>query len=175
MFKHKGRPTSGKVLIRFGTYNIRNGRNGGLEAALWGMSQVNIDLGIFQEMKMTDGIYTRGSDGYSVVATDAPSQHRGDVAIFHRPAPQFVVEAVQQSGPNVIGFQLATGARQWYIVGCYLALDDTSTIERVVEALRESPKGAELMVVGDLNINLAAPEGDRREEDIAVTFATEGL
>ena len=68
-----------------------------------------------------------------------------------------------------------TGARRWYIVGCYLAPNNTSTIERVVEALRESPKGAELLVAGDLNINSAAPEGDRREEDIAATFATEGL
>ena len=58
--------------IIFGTYNIRNGRNGGLEAALQGMSQANMDLGIFQETKLTDGIYTRGSAGYSVVATGAP-------------------------------------------------------------------------------------------------------
>ena len=82
---------------------------------------------------------------------------------------------MQKYGPNGIGFQLATGARQWYIVGCYLAPDDTSTIERVVEALRDRPKGAELMVAGDLNTNLAAPEGDRREEDITETSATEGL
>ena len=59
--------------IRFGTYNIRNGRNGGLESALQGMSQANMDLGIFQETKCTDGIYTRESAGYRVVATDAPS------------------------------------------------------------------------------------------------------
>ena len=57
-------------------------------------------------------------------------------------------------------------------MGCYLAPDDTLTIERVVEALRDRPKGAELMVAGDLNINLAAPEGDRREEDIATTITT---
>ena len=97
------------------------------------------------------------------------------MAIFHRTAPHFAVEAVQQFGPNVIGFQLTTGARRWYIVGCYLAPDDTSTIERVVKALRECPKGAKLLVAGDLNINFAAPEGDRREEDIAATLATEGL
>ena len=78
-----GRPMSGTVPIRFGTYNIRNGCNDGLEAALQGMSQANMYLGIFQETKLTDGIYTRGSDGYSVVATDAPSQYRGGVAIFH--------------------------------------------------------------------------------------------
>ena len=175
MCKHTGRPTSGKVPIIFGTYNIRNIRNGGLEAALQGMSQANTDLGILQETKLTDGIYTRGSAGYSVVATDAPSQHCGGVAIFHWPAPHFTVEAVQKFGPNVIGFHLATGVRQWYIVGCYLAPDDTSTIERVVEGLRERPKGAELLVKGDLNINIAALEGEWREEDIATTIATEVL
>ena len=58
--------------IRFGTYNIRNGCNGGLEAALREMSQANMDLGILQETKLTDRIYTRRLAGYSVVATDAP-------------------------------------------------------------------------------------------------------
>ena len=134
-----------------------------------------MELGILQETKLTEGISTRGSAGYSVFATDTPSRHRGGVAIFHRPALHFAVEAVQKFGPNVIGFQLATGARQWYIVGCYLAPDDTLTIERFVKALRERPKGAELLVAGDLNINLAAPEGYQREEDIATTIATEGL
>ena len=60
-------------------------------------------------------------------------------------------------------------------MGCYLAPNDTSTIERVVEALGEGPKGAELMVAGDMNVNLAEPEDDRRDEDIAATLATEGL
>ena len=128
---------SGKVPIIFVTYNIRNGRNGGLEAALQEMSKANMDLGILQEMKLTDGIYTRRSAGYSVVTTDVPSRHRGGVAIFHRPEQHFAVEAVQKFEPNVIGFQLATGEQRWYIVGCYLAPDNTSMIERVVEALRE--------------------------------------
>ena len=136
MCKHTGRPTSGKVPIRFFTYNIHNRRNSGLEAALRRMSQANMDLGILQDTKLTDGIYTRRSAGYSVVATDAQSRYRGGVTIFHRPAPHFAVEAVQKFGPNVIGFQLATGARRWYIVGCYLTPDDTSTIERVLEAIR---------------------------------------
>ena len=82
---------------------------------------------------------------------------------------------MRKFGPNVISFQLAIGAQKWYIVGCYLAPDDTSRMDRVVEALRSRPKGAELLVAGDLNANLAAPEGDRRAEDIATTIATEGL
>ena len=52
---------------------------------------------------------------------------------------------------------------------------DTSTIERAVEALKEHPKGAELLVAGDMNKNLAEPEGDWREEDIAAKMATKGL
>ena len=93
---------SGKVPIRFGTYNIHNGRNRSLEAALRGMSQANMDLGILQETKLTDGIYTRGSAGYSVIATDAPIRHCGGVTIFFHSKPHFVVEAVEKFGPNVI-------------------------------------------------------------------------
>ena len=71
-----------------------------------------MDLGIFQEKKVTDRIYTPGSAGYSVFATDPPSRHRVGVVVFHRPAPHFAVEAVQQFRPNIVGFQLATGERR---------------------------------------------------------------
>ena len=60
-------------------------------------------------------------------------------------------------------------------MGCYRAPGNTSTIDWVVEALIERPKGSELLVVGDMNINLAESEGDRRKEDITLTLATEGL
>ena len=58
-----------------------------MEAALQGMSQANMDLGILQETKLTDGVYTRGSAGYNVIATDAPSRHRSGVALFTAPPP----------------------------------------------------------------------------------------
>ena len=54
------KPTDGTVPIRFGIYNIRNGRKGGLEAELWGMFQANMDLGILQETKLTDDVYNCG-------------------------------------------------------------------------------------------------------------------
>ena len=63
--------------------------------ALRGMSHANMDLGILQETKLTDGIYTRGSVSYSVIAMDAPSRHCGGVALFYRSEPHFVVEAVE--------------------------------------------------------------------------------
>ena len=118
MCKISGRSTWGRDLIRFGTYNIRNVRNGGLKSALRGMSLANIYLGIFQETKLTDGVFTWGPDEYSVVATDAPILHCGGVAVFYRPSPRYVVEAVHQFGPKFVSFQLATEERRWYIAGC---------------------------------------------------------
>ena len=92
--------------------------------------------------------------------------------MFHRPAPHFAVEAVHKFGPNVVAFQLVAGERRWYIVGCYLAPDGTLTIESVVAALKEIPRGAEMLMVGDFNINLAEPEGDHRGKDITAAMAT---
>ena len=48
-------------------------------------------------------------------------------------------------------------------------------IERVVEALKERRKVAELLVGGDITMNLAEPEVGRRGEDIAPELATEGI
>ena len=45
--------------IRFGTYNIQNVRNGGLEPALQGILQANIYQGVFQETEVTEWVYTR--------------------------------------------------------------------------------------------------------------------
>ena len=43
-------------------------------------------------------------------------------------SPHFVVEAVEKFGPNVLGFQVATGERQWYIVGANIAPEDEETM-----------------------------------------------
>ena len=108
--------------------DIRNGRNRGLEAALRVMDQANLDMGILQETKITDGVYTRASARYRVVATDAPSRHRGGIAMFYREGAGFAVEEVRQYGPNVLSFEVVSGRRRWYIIGCYFASDDAQTI-----------------------------------------------
>ena len=49
----------GKTIIRFGTYNIQNRRNSGIESALREMAQTNLDLGVFQKTKVTDRLHMR--------------------------------------------------------------------------------------------------------------------
>ena len=85
------------------------------------------------------------------------------------------MEAIKKFEPNVVGFQLSTGGRRWYIIRCYLSPDDTLTIESVVVTLKERPQGAELLVAGDSNVIFLEPEGDQRGEEIAAALAIEGL
>ena len=161
--------------IKFGTYNIRNGRNGGLEAELRVMYQANLDMGILQETKLTNGVYTCASAGYRVVATDAPIRHRGGIAMLFREGARFAVEEVRQYGTNVLRFEVVSGRRRWYIIGCYLDLDDSQTIERVVTALGDQPKGTALVVAGDLNTNMGEVECDRRGAEISAAITEAGL
>ena len=55
------------------------------------------------------------------------------------------MEVVQKFGTKVVCYQLAKGERQWYIVVCYLAPNNTSEIESVFAALKEHPRGAKLL------------------------------
>ena len=54
----------------------------------------------------------------------------------------------------MLSFEVVTGARWWYIIECYLTPDNAETIERVVTAPGDRPKGTALIVLGDLNTDL---------------------
>ena len=85
------------------------------------------------------------------------------------------MEAVQKCGPNVVGFQMDIGRRRWYIIRCYLAPDNTSTIESVVVALKERPGAPNCWWRETSTQNLSEPEGDQRGEEITARLASEGL
>ena len=74
--------TEGSGTFRLATYNVRSGRNGGLESALRAMDSLGVDIGLFQETKLTGDIYTRFSSGYSVIASDAPIAWSGEWLYF---------------------------------------------------------------------------------------------
>ena len=90
--------------IRFGLYNIYNDQNGGLESALRGMFQANIDLGIFQDTKVTGGIFERDTGGYRVAATKELILHCGRVSVFCHKAEHFTLEALCLHIPNIVSF-----------------------------------------------------------------------
>ena len=111
-----------------------------------------------------DGIHTRESAGYRILVANTPIQHQvGVVVLFHLLA-RFKLEAHQFHDPNVFSFHLDLGGKKWFFVGCYLVTDYASTIERVVTAISQLPNGAAPMVTGDLNTDLAEPEGHPYDE-----------
>ena len=85
------------------------------------------------------------------------------------------MEEVRTYGPNVISFEVVTGQRRWYIIGCYIAPDDARTIERVVTALGDQPRGTALIVAGDFNTDLGEMASDGRGTEIAAAITEAGL
>jgi hypothetical protein len=41
------------------------------------------------------------------------------------------IKEVELHGPNVLSFQLVSGAMRWYIVGCYILPNDLTTLTHV--------------------------------------------
>ena len=113
-----------------------------------------MDVGVFHQTKFMNGIYTRGSAGYRVVAMLAPNLHRDGVILFYQDFPNFTVKAIHHFGANIIACQLATGKRRWYIVGCYLVPGDRVIIWNMEEAMTERTRGEELIVAGGFNLDL---------------------
>ncbi len=121
------------------------------------MKQMGVDCGVLLETKLTKGVYTRWSSGYNVRSTHAPSKWHGGISLFWRTSGTYEIEEMELHGPNVLSFQLVLGAMRWYIIGCYIPPTDLTTLTHVDEAWRACPKGCLPMLLGDLNVNLAAP------------------
>ena len=134
------------------------------------MTRAKIYLGVFQETKVTSGVYMRGSDGYNVIADDATIRHQGGISVFYNDPPILKVEEHQNFGPNFSRFQLTLDRRWWYIMDCYLDLENTSTIGIFIAAIGHHSSSTQLLVAGDLN--LYEPNKD---EETVTAMVVEGL
>ena len=85
------------------------------------------------------------------------------------------MEEVREYGLNVISFEVARGRSLWYIIGCYLALGDNRTIDQVVTALGDQPRGTALVVAGYFNTVLGETASDGRGTEIAEALTEAGV
>ena len=60
-------------------------------------------------------------------------------------------------------------------MGCYLALDNVSSVERISGSMEQLPLRAALMVAGDLNMNISDPEGVNWDKKNVAELADAGL
>ena len=112
---------------------------------------------------------------FYVMGMNAMSHHSGGVMLFYKNSWNFKVEALQLRGPNIVSFQMAMGGHQWHVVGCYIALHDVSTMDRIVEDIHQCPWGAKLLVSRELNDDMVASYGQERDETTAVALDMEVL
>jgi hypothetical protein len=153
----------GSGSVAFALFNIRSGRNRGLEAALRVMDQLGVDIGFLVETKLTGGIYTWHSLGYNVLASTATLSSSGGIALFWRGNILYKVKETRVWGPNVISLHLMMGKCRFYVVGCYIPPSNLATLRCVDKAWSECPCGAHPILVGNLNINLCAPRTECKE------------
>jgi hypothetical protein len=59
------------------------------------MDQMGVDIGFLLKTKLTGGIYTRYSSGYSVLASSATSVRQGGIALFWRGNNSYEVKEMQ--------------------------------------------------------------------------------
>jgi hypothetical protein len=138
------------------------------------MKLMGVNFGILLATKLTKGVYTRWSSGYHVRATHAPSAWQGGISLFWRASDLYEVEEVEMRGPNVLSLLLMSGTTGYYIVGCYIPPNDLTSLTHIKQAWMAFPKGCLPIVIGDLNVNLAAP-WDECDETIAEQVDTMNL
>jgi hypothetical protein len=124
----------GSGSIAVATYIIRSGHNGGLVSALRVMKGMGVDLVILLETKVTDGIYTQKSSGYSVATLNTPSPHQGGIALFWGPNKSYEVKDWRIHGPNMLTFVLVTGSQHFFAVGCYIPPNNLGTLATIKQA-----------------------------------------
>jgi len=78
----------------------------------------------------------------------------------------YELEEYKFYGGNVVAFRLITGRGKYYIIGGYIPLGCNDTLAHIINAYNSCPPGFEILLIGDLNINLDTPR-DTREEIIA--------
>ena len=83
----------------------------------------------------------------------------GGVALLLCDSPHFQIKAHQSFGPHVLNFQMVTGQKRWFIVGCYVPLDSVAETNHIATALVHCPDTMDTILVGDINVNLFQMEG----------------
>jgi hypothetical protein len=85
------------ITINIATYNIRDGRNSNLEAALRACEQMRNHFAVLTETKLSTDRYMRSAYDYTVFATKTITTNQGGIAIiFSNTSCYFQVEAQQR-------------------------------------------------------------------------------
>ena len=121
------RPLSVSVHITYGT-----GGTGKYNPLCRGWIRSTLTWGSYKRTRSPMGFTC---ERWRATACLQPTRRVGTVRggyLLHGRPPHFQVEALQQHGLNMMSCQVSSGGWCCFIFGCYLAYNNTVTIERVV-------------------------------------------
>ena len=118
-----------------------------------------MNIAVVQETKISRGMHTKLSSGYTIMATDVKESRFGGVALMYKKSKLYELEEAKARGPNITTFELATDTDRYFVVGCYIPPCETTgtTLTTIEQAMAEMPKGCVPLILGDLNVDLANP------------------
>lgn len=165
--------------LKWCTYNIIHHGAGRIYQCLHQMDEMNFDFGILTEVKVTATTRLPTSYmGYRIACSgENGSNNQGGVLLFYKDDPnRFSVESVKAYGPNVISFVLVSGNKRWTVVGVYIppTENDGCTLRQIGLAFHDA-RDMELLLAGDINVDLRQTAYTARDNEIATILAAAGL
>ena len=93
--------------IAIASYNIQDGRKGGVNSAVCAFKKERINVAILQETKIAQARFApRAYRGYTIRVSPSIGKHCGGVGLVYHRNKRFTVENAKVVGPNVILFEM---------------------------------------------------------------------
>lgn len=165
--------------IKICTFNIQHHGNSHLLHALHKMKQMNGDIGILMEIKAKDNsMLPMAASGYSIACMqEGSSNMQGGVLLFYHDSASFIVESIGYHGNNVITCTVVSSQKRWKLIGAYIPLleHDSTTICYIETVLQGTTALSDMILIGDINMDLRNSSILERNMGIAMTLASFGL
>jgi hypothetical protein len=89
---------------------------------------MGVNCAVLTKVKITNN-NPRCTSGFKVISSKVPSHSQGGIALlWNKGHASFKVEAAKIVIPNLLTFQLITGYKQFYLMGTYIPLNDTTGV-----------------------------------------------
>ena len=142
--------------ITLATYNVVSARKTRLLLALRAMADINTDIAVLTETKLTSGRHAKTGHGYSVFASSATSPSQGGVAlIWRKETTHWTLEGMRVLSANSVSATLVSGDQRWLLLGTYISPNVEPDAElNVLEIEARRHPRLPVILLGDLNADL---------------------
>jgi hypothetical protein len=148
------------------TWNICCRQNTGSTSVAKGLVQMGVNCVVLTKVKIMNNKYPRCASGFKVISSKAKSHSQGGIALlWNKGHASLEVKAAIILTPNLLTFQLVMGYELFYVMGIYIAPNDTTRVAALHAAWALCPANCIPLVLGNLNINFEHPR-DAQEEQI---------